>query len=70
MQFRIRSLAIPARRNAAMPNSRARRHQAVPVRPHPIFVAFYRLDAGGKLVSERVVMNLGTLAHAPGWKPQ
>lgn len=29
------------------------------------FVAFYRFDAGGKLVSERVVMNLGPLAHAP-----
>ncbi|HEY0300061.1 MAG TPA: nuclear transport factor 2 family protein [Rhizomicrobium sp.] len=26
------------------------------------FVAFYRFDAGGKLVSERVVMNLGPLA--------
>jgi SnoaL-like polyketide cyclase len=29
------------------------------------FVAFYRFDAGEKLVSERVVMNLGPLAHAP-----
>jgi hypothetical protein len=29
------------------------------------FVAFYRFDDGGKLVSERVVMNLGPLAHAP-----
>jgi SnoaL-like polyketide cyclase len=34
------------------------------------FVAFYRFDSAGKLVSERVVMNLGTLAHAPGWKPR
>ena len=25
------------------------------------YVAFYRFDAGGKLVSERVVMNLGAL---------
>ena len=25
-------------------------------------VAFYRFDAGGKLASERVVMNLGVLA--------
>jgi hypothetical protein len=29
------------------------------------FVAFYRFDDAGKLVSERVVMNLGPLAHAP-----
>ncbi len=29
------------------------------------FVAFYRFDATGRLVSERVVMNLGPLAHAP-----
>ncbi len=29
------------------------------------FVAFYRFDAGGKLVSERVVMDLGSLAHSP-----
>ncbi|HEV7733768.1 MAG TPA: nuclear transport factor 2 family protein [Candidatus Binatia bacterium] len=29
------------------------------------FVAFYRFDAAGALVSERVVMNLGPLAHAP-----
>lgn len=29
------------------------------------FVAFYRFDADGKLVSERVVMNLGPLGHAP-----
>lgn len=28
------------------------------------FVAFYRFDAGGKLVSERVVMNLGVLGVA------
>jgi len=28
------------------------------------FVAFYRFDASGKLVSERVVMNLSPLAHA------
>jgi hypothetical protein len=33
------------------------------------FVAFYRFDAGGKLVSERVVMNLGSLGAAPGWQP-
>jgi predicted ester cyclase len=30
------------------------------------FVAFYRFDDAGKLVSERVVMNLGSLAHLPG----
>lgn len=29
------------------------------------FVAFYRFDSDGKLVSERVVMNLGPLGHAP-----
>jgi hypothetical protein len=29
------------------------------------FVAFYRFDKAGKLVSERVVMNLGTLANIP-----
>lgn len=29
------------------------------------FVAFYRFDADGKLASERVVMNLATLGHAP-----
>jgi hypothetical protein len=34
------------------------------------YVAFYHFDQSGKLVSERVVMNLGTLAHVPGWKPQ
>lgn len=33
------------------------------------FVAFYRFDAAGKLVSERVVMDLGALAYAPSWKP-
>jgi len=33
------------------------------------FVAFYRFDPAGKLVSERVVMDLGTLAHTPGWRP-
>ena len=33
------------------------------------FVAFYRFDADGKLISERVVMNLGPLAYTPGWKP-
>ncbi|HEY2388437.1 MAG TPA: ester cyclase [Candidatus Binatia bacterium] len=33
------------------------------------FVAFYRFDGTGKLVSERVVMNLGPLAHAPAWTP-
>jgi hypothetical protein len=34
------------------------------------FVAFYRFDAAGKLTSERVVMNLGSLANAPAWRPQ
>jgi len=34
------------------------------------YVAFYRFDGSGKLVSERVVMNLGTLAYIPGWRPQ
>ena len=29
------------------------------------FVAFYRFDGAGKLVSERVVMNLGTLGATP-----
>ena len=29
------------------------------------FVAFYRFDPGGKLVSERVVMNLGSLGATP-----
>ena len=29
------------------------------------FVAFYRFDEAGKLVSERVVMNLGSLARDP-----
>ena len=29
------------------------------------FVAFYRFDGAGKLTSERVVMNLGPLAHDP-----
>jgi hypothetical protein len=33
------------------------------------FVAFYRFDAGGELVSERVVMNLGTLGAQPGPVP-
>jgi hypothetical protein len=33
------------------------------------FVAFYRFDAAGKLVSERVVMNLGPLGATPGWQP-
>jgi len=33
------------------------------------FVAFYRFDAAGELVSERVVMNLGPLATAPSWQP-
>lgn len=33
------------------------------------FVAFYRFDGKGKLVSERVVMNLGTLGPSPGWTP-
>ncbi|MDX2170682.1 MAG: nuclear transport factor 2 family protein [Deltaproteobacteria bacterium] len=28
------------------------------------FVAFYRFDAGGKLVNERVVMNLGPLGES------
>ncbi len=31
------------------------------------FVAFYRFDVAGKLTSERVVMNLGPLAHGPTW---
>lgn len=34
------------------------------------FVAFYRFDDAGKLVSERVVMNLGSLAHQPGGVPR
>ena len=34
------------------------------------FVAFYRFDDAGKLVSERVVMNLGSLAHQPGAVPR
>lgn len=29
------------------------------------FVAFYRFDADGKLISERVVMNLGPLSTPP-----
>ena len=29
------------------------------------FVAFYRFDGGGQLVSERVVMNLGALGASP-----
>jgi len=33
------------------------------------FAAFYRFDAAGKLISERVVMNLGGLAHSPSWQP-
>lgn len=33
------------------------------------FVAFYRFDADGALVSERVVMNLGPLGAAPAWQP-
>jgi predicted ester cyclase len=33
-------------------------------------VAFYRFDAAGKLTSERVVMNLGSLAHAPAGRPR
>lgn len=33
------------------------------------FVAFYRFDARGKLVSERVVMNLGPLGATPSWQP-
>lgn len=32
------------------------------------FVAFYRFDASGKLVSERVVMNLGPLGASPTWQ--
>ena len=34
------------------------------------FVAFYRFDDVGKLVSERVVMNLGSLAHEAGGGPR
>ena len=33
------------------------------------FVAFYRFDGAGKLVAERVVMNLGPLGAAPAWQP-
>jgi hypothetical protein len=33
------------------------------------FVAFYRFDEHGKLVSERVVMNLGSLGATPSWRP-
>ena len=33
------------------------------------FVAFYRFDETGKLVSERVVMNLGPLGATPSWQP-
>ena len=33
------------------------------------FVTFYRFDAEGKLVSERVVMNLGPLGATPTWQP-
>jgi hypothetical protein len=33
------------------------------------FVAFYRFDASGKLTSERVVMNLGSLGATPGAVP-
>jgi hypothetical protein len=33
------------------------------------FVAFYRFDTAGKLVSERVVMNLGPLGATPAWQP-
>jgi steroid delta-isomerase-like uncharacterized protein len=32
-------------------------------------VTFYRFDPDGKLVSERVVMNLGPLGAAPTWRP-
>jgi predicted ester cyclase len=34
------------------------------------FVAFYRFDARGKLISERVVMNLASLGSAPTWEPK
>jgi len=33
------------------------------------FVAFYRFDEDGELVSERVVMNLGALGATPTWQP-
>jgi hypothetical protein len=33
------------------------------------FVTFYRFDAAGKLASERVVMNVGTLGASPTWRP-
>lgn len=33
------------------------------------FVAFYRFDSADKLVSERVVMNLGSLGAIPTWQP-
>lgn len=34
------------------------------------FVAFYCFDRTGKLVSERVVMNLGPLGAEPSWQPR
>ena len=33
------------------------------------FVSFYRFEADGKLSSERVVMNLGSLGATPAWQP-
>lgn len=33
------------------------------------FVSFYRFDANGRLVCERVVMNLGSLGQLPTWTP-
>jgi hypothetical protein len=33
-------------------------------------VAFYRFDPAGKLISERIVMNLGTLGALPTWQPK
>ena len=35
-----------------------------------IAVAFYHFDPTGKLISERVVMNLGPLGALPTWQPK
>jgi hypothetical protein len=46
--------------------------QGFPPTEHDVelpFVAFYRFDASDKLVSERVVMNLGVLGATPGAVP-
>ena len=34
------------------------------------FVSFYQFDEHGKLVSERVVMNLGPLGYEPSFQPK